>query len=88
MSKEEFDPEEFDPEKIQDFQIPTSLLEQLYEFTGSSTNDRGFCLSYVTQAGEVMVIHKADTQIVDLGLRKGMEKYLIDLEDSEGGPEM
>ncbi|NDG53685.1 MAG: hypothetical protein EBY39_11785 [Flavobacteriia bacterium] len=76
--------EEFDPEDIQNFAIPESLLNQLYEFTGSSINDRGFCLAYVSQGGEVMVIHKADTQIVDLGLRKALEKYLIDLEESEG----
>jgi len=85
MNKDDFDPEEFDPEKIQEFAIPTSLLERLYDFTGSTTKDRGFCLSYVTQSGEVMVIHKADSQIIDLGLRKGLEKYLIELEDSEGG---
>ena len=76
--------EDFDPEDIKNFSVPESMLEQLYEFTGSSTNDRGFCLAYVSQSGQVLVIHKADTQIVDLGLRKALEKYLIDLEESEG----
>tara|TARA_B100002019_G_scaffold105490_1_gene90666 strand:- start:1207 stop:1482 length:276 start_codon:yes stop_codon:yes gene_type:complete len=76
--------EDFDPEDITNFSVPESMLEQLYEFTGSSTNDRGFCLAYVSQGGQVLVIHKADTQIVDLGLRKALEKYLIDLEESEG----
>jgi len=85
MSKEEFDPEEFDPEQIEQFAIPKSMLERLYDFTGSTNKDRGFCLSYVTQSGEVMVIHKADSQIIDLGLRKGLEKYLIELEESESG---
>lgn len=76
--------ESFDPEKIYNFAIPESFLKRLYDFTGSSTHDRGFCLAYVDQSGQVMVMQKAETQIIDLGLRKGMEKFLIDMEESEG----
>jgi hypothetical protein len=82
MKNEENEP--FDPENIYNFAIPESFLKRLYDFTGSSTNDRGFCLAYVDQSGQVMVMQKAETQIIDLGLRKGLEKFLIDMEESEG----
>lgn len=82
--KEDNDPE-FDPnEEIINFTLPESFLKRLYDFTGSSANDRGFCLAYVNQEGQVMVMQKAESQIIDLGLRKGLEKFLIDMEESEG----
>ncbi len=74
----------FNPEEINQFAIPESYLKRLYDFTGSSEKDRGFMLAYVNQAGQVMVIQKAESQIIDLGLRKAIEKFLIDMEESEG----
>lgn len=71
-------------ENMGDFTIPQTFLERLYDFTGSSENDRGFCLAYVNQSGQVMIMQKAESQIIDLGLRKGLEKFLIDMEESEG----
>lgn len=76
--------ERFEPENMYNFAIPESFLKRLYDFTGSSTHDRGFCLAYVDQSGQVMVMQKAETQIIDLGLRKGLEKFLIEMEESEG----
>ena len=75
----------YNPENnMQDFTIPATFLQRLYDFTGSSENDRGFCLAYVNQGGQVMIMQKSETQIIDLGLRKGLEKFLIDMEESEG----
>ena len=79
-SKEE--EEEFDFENME-FEIPENFLKTLYDFTGTSDKDRGFCLAYVDQAGQVRVISKAESMVVDLGLRKGIETYLTDLEDDE-----
>lgn len=76
--------EEFDPEGLESFTLPDSFLQRLYEFSGSSSKDRGFLLAYVNQGGQVVVVQKAESQIIDLGLRKGVEKYLIDIEESEG----
>ena len=78
------DDSNFDPENIDSFTIPESFLKKLYDFTGSSEKDRGLCLAYVNQNGQVMVIQKAESQIIDLGLRKALEKFLIDMEESEG----
>lgn len=76
---------EFDPDKdIADFTIPETFVRRLYDFTGSSHSDRGFCLAYVNQQGQVMIMHKAESQIIDLGLRKALEKFLIDMEETEG----
>ncbi len=74
----------FNPDEINQFAIPESYLKRLYDFTGSSDKDRGFMLAYVNQEGQVMIIQKSESQIIDLGLRKGMEKFLIDMEESEG----
>ena len=76
---------EFDPNaNMDDFTIPDTFVRRLYDFTGSTHSDRGFCLAYVNQHGQVMVMHKAESQIIDLGLRKALEKFLIDMEESEG----
>lgn len=78
------EPEGINPEEIEKFALPESFLKRLYDFTGTSVRDRGFCLAYVNQAGMVMIIQKSESQIIDLGLRKGMEKFLLDMEESEG----
>lgn len=74
----------FNPDEINQFAIPESYLKRLYDFTGTSDKDRGFMLAYVNQEGQVMIMQKAESQIIDLGLRKGVEKFLIDMEESEG----
>jgi hypothetical protein len=75
---------EADPDNIEQFNIPASMIEQLFEFTGSTEDNRGFILAHVNQAGDVVVCQRVESQIIDLGLRKALEKYLVDLEDSEG----
>lgn len=77
------DNEEFDFESMEEFEIPENFLKTLYDFTGTSDKDRGFCLAYVDQIGQVRLISKAESMVVDLGLRKAIEKYLLDLEEEE-----
>jgi hypothetical protein len=72
-----------DPENLPKFQIPENFVEQLYDFTGSSDTGRGFVLSYVDDAGRAMVISKSSSQIIEMGLRKALEKYLAQIEDIE-----
>ena len=83
--------EDFNEQNLPRFNLPESFLEQLFEFSGSTDGNRGFVLAFVNQDGEPMVYTKADNQIIDLGLRKALEKYLIQLEESEypnGGSEI
>tara|TARA_Y100001937_G_scaffold123707_1_gene187028 strand:+ start:894 stop:1184 length:291 start_codon:yes stop_codon:yes gene_type:complete len=75
---------ELDPEALPQFSLPESFLDQLYEFTGSPNSNKGFVLVYTDQNGRPMVYARADSQIIEMGLRKSMEKYIIDVENSEG----
>jgi hypothetical protein len=73
-----------DPDSLPEFSLPESFMEQLYEFTGKSNSSKGFVLIYADQNGRPMVYSKTDSQIIEYGLRKSMEKYLIDVESAEG----
>jgi hypothetical protein len=73
----------FDPEDIPNFQIPESFLDQLYDFTGSSEGNSGYVLTYVDDNGRALVYSRSSSQIVEMGLRKALEKYLIELEEGE-----
>jgi|TARA_R110000824_G_scaffold126117_2_gene285540 hypothetical protein len=75
--------EDIDPENLDSFSIPESLLEQLFEFSGSGDHSKGFILAFVTQQGKPLVYTKAQNQIVEMGLRKSLEKYLIGVEEAE-----
>ena len=77
--------EEFDPSSLPKFTIPDSFLDQLFEFTGGPTGgDKGFVLVYIDQNGRPMVYTRSESQIIEMGLRKSMEKYLIDIEHTDG----
>jgi UDP-N-acetylmuramate-alanine ligase len=71
-----------DPDNLPSFQIPQNLLEQLYEFTGNASDaSKGFFLCYTDQEGSPVILSKAGSQIIDMGIRKAVEKYLIDIEN-------
>lgn len=75
--------DEFNEGQFPSFVLPESFLNQIFEFSGSTEGNRGFMLAFVNQAGEPVVYTKADSQIIELGLRKAMEKYIIESEESE-----
>jgi hypothetical protein len=65
------------------FEIPNNFLENLYELTGDNKGNSGFVLSYVDDSGRAMVVSKYSSQIIEMGLRKSLEKYLIQMEEGE-----
>jgi len=65
------------------FQIPETFLEQLYEFTGNKEGNAGFVLSYVDDNGKALIYSRASCEIIDMGLRKALEHYLIEREEGE-----
>ena len=77
------DHEEIDPENLEAFQLPDSLINQLFECTGSTDGDSGFLLAYVSQNGHPAVITKTCSPIVEMGLRKTLEQYLEQAASSE-----
>lgn len=74
---------EFDPDNLPDFTIPDTFLNQLYEFTGGEDIGKGFILSFVDDSGRALVYNNSSSQIVDMGLRKALEKYLVQIEEQE-----
>lgn len=77
------DEENFNEDSFPQFVLPESFLNQLFEFSGSTDGNRGFFLAFVDQSGSPMVYTKSDSAIIDMGLRKAVEKYIIELEESE-----
>ncbi len=73
----------FNPEDFSNFKVPQQLLEKIFELSGDSEHNKGFILCMVDQSGKPLVFTKSQNQIVDMGLRKSLEKYLIELEESE-----
>ena len=56
----------------------------MFDLTGSGSDEnRGFVLSYVSHDGRPVVYGRAETQIGDMGLRKALERYLMEMERSE-----
>ena len=71
-----------DPENLHSFQMPEDLIEKLYEFTGGPhDHSKGFLLAYTDQSGSPMILCKAGSQIVEMGIRKSLETYLTDIEN-------
>jgi hypothetical protein len=75
--------DDFSLDEIPKFQIPSNFLEQLYEFTGNSEGSAGYVLSYVDNNGRALVYSRSSSQIIEMGLRKALEKYLLELEEGE-----
>ena len=69
--------------ELPNFQIPQSFLDQLYDFTGGSEGNSGYVLTYVDDKGRALVYSRSSSQIVEMGLRKALEKYLLELEEGE-----
>jgi len=77
------DENDFNHDDLPNFVLPESFLKQLFDFSGSTDGNRGFILAFVNQDGSPMVYTKTDNEIIDMGLRKALEKYIIQTEESE-----
>lgn len=76
--------QDVDPDNLPTFQMPESFMNKLFELTGNEVEkNRGFVLSYVSHDGRPMVYARAETQIIEMGLRKALEKYLAEMERAE-----
>ena len=64
-----------DPDNLSKFNLPENIISQLFEFSGSNGGDSGFILSYVNQEGLPAIITKANSPIIEMGLRKALEEY-------------
>jgi len=73
----------FDDFPLADFKLPEEFLSKIFELSGSTVGNRGFVLAFVNQRGEPTVFTKSDNQIIEMGLRKALETYLIDSEEAD-----
>ncbi len=72
------------PDEFTSFQIPDNFLEKLYEFTGATEEaSKGFIICYADQTGTPMILTRAGTPITEMGLRKALEKYLMQIEEAD-----
>lgn len=62
--------------------VPEALLDKLYEFTNNGQHG-GFILAYVDNSGNVCINCKLGSQVVELGLRKSLERFLDQIELGE-----
>lgn len=74
---------DYNEENLPPFVLPKSFLDQLFEFSGSSDGNKGYILAFVNQEGAPMIYTKTDNRIVEMGLRKAVEKYIIESEETE-----
>ena len=74
---------DLDPDSLPQFTLPRKLIDQLYEFSGNSEGSRGFLLLHINQAGTTVVYFRADNQILELGLRKALEQFVLDFEEAD-----
>jgi hypothetical protein len=72
---------DIDPDNLEDFKIPENLLNELFELTGESESSRGFLLACVGQDGRPFIYSKSASQVVELGIRKAIEEYLIEIQE-------
>ena len=75
--------QEFNGDNLPEFVLHNSFLDQLFEFSGSTDGNKGFLLAFVNQNGSPVVYTKADNQIIEMGLRTAIERYIIESEESE-----
>ncbi len=65
------------------FEMPTNIIEQVYELSGNADKYKGVVLAYLSEDGSPVIYSKFDSQIVELGMRKALGQYLQSLDDSE-----
>jgi len=75
---------EIDPDNLDAFHIPEKFLDQLFEFSGGQDDSsKGFMLCFVDQTGNPNILTRASSQIIEMGMRKALEKYLIQIEEAD-----
>ncbi len=73
---------DIDPEELPQFTMPAQLLEQLYSFTGNGEETQGVIVAFVPQNGAPAIVSRSASSVIDMGLRKALEQYLQDMEES------
>lgn len=65
------------------FQMPPNLIDQLYELSGNADKYKAIVLGYISEDGVPLIYAKYDSQVVEFGMRKALEKYLENADSNE-----
>lgn len=69
--------------KIPKFEMPSNFIDQIYELGGSADKYKGVLIAYLSEDGSPIIYCKYDSQIIEFGMRKALEKYLQRSDDEE-----
>jgi hypothetical protein len=69
--------------EIPQFEMPSNFIEQIYELSGNADKYKGVLLGYVSEDGTPVIYCKYDSQVVEFGMRKALEKYLKNSDEAE-----
>jgi|TARA_R100000081_G_C4738651_1_gene127581 hypothetical protein len=62
------------------YEVPTKIVNDLYESSGKSGAYKGIIVAYCTESGEPVVFSRCDSKITEMGLKKCLEEFLAPLE--------
>ena len=68
--------DDINPDNLPQFAMPQSIIEKVYEFTGSSEDNKGFVMFFVDQSGNPQVISSCKSTIIEMGIIKAAEEFI------------
>ena len=68
--------ENINPEELPEFAMPNSIIEKVYDFTGSSDDIKGFVLFFVDESGSPQVISSCSSAIIEMGIIRAAEEFI------------
>lgn len=71
--------ENLNPESLPEFSMPPNIINQIYEFSGSTEENKGIMITFTDQTGTPQIITQAASPVIEMGLRKAMEEYLEEI---------
>jgi hypothetical protein len=68
-----------DPNSLPGFSMPNNIISQIYEFSGSTEENKGIILAFVDQQGCPQILTQAASSVIEMGLRKAVEDYIEEM---------
>lgn len=68
-----------DPDSLPGFSMPSNIINQIYEFSGSTEENKGIILAFVDQQGSPQILTQAASSVIEMGLRKAIEDYIDEM---------
>jgi hypothetical protein len=79
--------DEQEQDNQEEFNIPPSLVNKLYELSGDSDKYKGLIIACVSEKGSPIIYCRFESIITELGLKKALSDFLNKEEYYEDEPE-